>query len=44
MGCATAFTRHAEDDIDPLELGDLGKGIVVPRSEFEPWLQKHDWT
>lgn len=44
MGCATAFTRNAEDDIDPLELGDLGKAIVVPRSEFEPWLQKHDWT
>jgi len=45
MGSATAFTRHAEDDIvDPLELGDLGKGVVVPRSGFEPWLQKHDWT
>lgn len=29
---------------EPIRLCDLKKGIIVPREDFELWLQRHDWT
>ncbi|GAB4567304.1 MAG: hypothetical protein Tsb0017_27800 [Geothermobacteraceae bacterium] len=32
------------DEPAPVSLADFKKVIVVPRENFEAWLQKHDWT
>jgi len=32
------------DVAEPVCIKDLQKGILVPREDFELWLEKHDWT
>ncbi len=40
-----AYAHHASDDAPaPVSLADLKKSIVVPRPDFEGWLEGHDWT
>lgn len=36
--------RPKLDAIEPVNLDDFKKGIIVPRADFERWLQVHDWT
>jgi len=45
MAGSVAYAHHAADDaIEPLALRDLHRSIMVPRSDFEAWLARHDWT
>jgi len=40
-----AFSHSAKDAVlEPGRLRDLEKSILVPRPDFESWMQKHDWT
>jgi hypothetical protein len=32
------------DTVEPVSIADLGKDIVIPRQDFEAWLEKWDWT
>jgi hypothetical protein len=32
------------DVAEPVRIKDLQKGILIPRKDFETWLEKHDWT
>lgn len=32
------------DAVEPVILADLGKKILVPREDFEYWLEQFDWT
>jgi hypothetical protein len=41
----TSAAVHPSHDIqEPIALADLKKGILVPREDFEAWMQKWDWT
>lgn len=32
------------DTVEPVRIADLGKDILVPRPDFEAWLERFDWT
>lgn len=32
------------DTVEPIRIADLGKDILVPRADFEAWLERWDWT
>ena len=36
--------RPTLDAVEPISFADLDKGLLVPRADFERWLQEHDWT
>lgn len=36
--------RPTEDKAQPIAITDIGKRVVVPRPEFEDWLERFDWT
>ncbi len=36
--------RPTLDAVEPITFDDLKKDIVVPRADFEIWLERHDWT
>ena len=36
--------RPTLDAVEPISLADLEKGLLVPRADFELWLERHDWT
>jgi hypothetical protein len=36
--------RPTLDAVEPISFADLDKGLLVPRADFELWLEKHDWT